>query len=1742
MQQDNVVSITSTADTGGLDAFDDAAKRNADALDAMASSATSASSTTSAALSGIEQSTQGVIASSDAMASSSTDVVSSLGLQQQAYDDMLSEISTVGPAVDQMASDAGAAVDTMGTQVAGAASDVTSNVGEVTTSLAEMASESVSSAAEFTSGMDEVASAAASTATDAADAIGQITDAMQQEAAAAADAGAETASSMSEAGTSVDSAADSMGNGFERIQGFIATVLEAKGGLGALMGGVVGGAGIAAVSEDATAAAAGTIAASGGVLGLAKNMGLLTPEAVAAGAAIAGVGVVAVELGKDALDTASNMEQFATKFTILEGSSAKASATMAHLEELSQTLPFPVESIMTAVSTLERLNAQALETADGMKLISDNAVMTNTSLQGSASLFGRLYAAMEGGVPITRFLMQMFRTGAITADTRTQIIALAADVKNGALTMEQAWPRVTDSITRFSGAAAAEADTFEGRMVLLGNAMHVIFDRVGQVILPVAEIVVSAVTLVAQAFGKVVEVADEVGRAVLAPFAGIAAAINDDLVKPIGAAVPVVDVLAVVLGVLTARLAVSTAQFVIHGVSVLAAGAAHAWTTAMKLGHVAADKALDIAEGETTAKEVADTAATVADAAAHTAAAGAAEAEAAAKKTLFIANSSGAVTGAVNVGTGAAAAEAGAGAAMYGPTLEEMGAAAAPAAESTGLLAGAMAALSGAAGTVVTALTATAVTIGALAVPVWAVIAAVAALGAAWMTNFLGIRDVVGGAVNFVIGVFHAAIDVMTELGRIAYNIVGRAFEYVGDLAGLAGKAIGTFIDAAANFGPVKTLSDWVGTLGNVLGGIADFGGKALGTIGGVVGGIADFLDSGAGKAAAAAQTAADAEKKALDDAAAATKAQAATNAGYVADALIEALPDDEQAALDTASKMVTGIKAGQKTVDDAWDALTTDLADPKHFDPAVRAADLYGKLTGKTLADALASTDPVIHAEAVAAKAQIENELKQLGGDPGLDTDASDSVSRRAAAQFNLQTSLQTKYGAEFNAAQEQAGRDANDALVKGYKDTQSAVDSAIDTLNKDLADPAHFDAATRAAYLVGELQTIKIKEGLAAGNPALQAELENTQSLVEGELESLTGTTDAASAQAAAWAKWPDQIGQAGAQAAAEATAATQKVKDAYDSATAQMESDANGAFAKITDAVKNQQTPSQEAGNLWGVLTSKAVQDGLHSQDENTRIAVQGQVDVVQKELSHLLDTIDPLTASLAAQMANGLDHAALPVDASAERLARLLPDALNAGSPEVEAAAQAQIAAYADGIRSSRKTIDDAITQLNTDAKNALTPSEETARLIGTLTSKALAEGLKSSDPLVVADAENVQSLLVARLEAMKFKVSDIGGATAKELAAALAGGAAGVRKAAEDSIVRAILEPLGPLGAEASAKTDEAGKLLEAALKKHHGDIAAAAADVTKTLKAEQDKQKADAAAAYQAKLKQWDSDVALARKMGEEPPAKPIPVGVAITAPPKSDATAAADKVVNDFVTQTTSPASVESATTAFQTLINDGVAGITTTDQLASYTSAGEKAAQTVLDGLNEKVATFTTYGEAIGEAWVKGVVDAITNGKLTISTAAQGATKGLAGSSPPTEGPLHEIDVWGANVGSAWVGPFVAKIAGAKDLVSSRLAELGKAMVLPERAQTGGVALPQDRVPIYGATGLGRNAASPDTAAGLTGARQTALLEKTVSAMEVQNRLIAQLVAQEPTAATPMTARGELARTEFLMPGGRL
>ncbi|MGV0984997.1 MAG: hypothetical protein ACOYB2_10610 [Limnohabitans sp.] len=1645
-------------------------------------------------------------------------VMSSAELQHAAYETLREEMVVVGQTLDEMASGSTAVTDM--------ASNLDKAATAVVDSLSNLAAEAMTTSNEVVGAFDEISASAANVGPDEAASIASVTDALEQEAQQATETADAVAQGSAEGAAAVEHGAESMGNSFMRIQTFVATLMEARGGMAAVAAGIMGGGlgAAAGVSEEMTTVAASAIAAEGGVMGFAESMGLLTPEALAAGAAIAVVGVAAIELGKEAFETAVEMEQFALQFTILEGSAEKAGERLEYIDNLAQSFPFPVDSLMKAVATLERLNAAALVNADGLKMIADNAVMTNTSIGASAALFGRLYAAMEGGVPVTRFLMQMFRTGAITADTRNEIVRLAAEVKSGTTDMAEAWPKVTAGITRFAGATAMEADTFSGKMQLMANATHVIFDTVGEMLLPVAGLVVDAATVVIHAVARIVEVAKEVGTAVLTPFVAFGQAIHDNLVKPFMDTIPVVDAVAVVLGILAARFAVATAQMVAHNVVVVATSVAHGLAVAAKLAHVAADKALEIAEGQTAVATAESAAATAADVVAQ-------EADTAATVELTVAKEASVVA------SGEAAAAAAGGAVV-----------ATEAAASTGLLAGAMGLLSGAASAVMGILTATAVTIGAVAVPVWVVIAAVAALAAAWATNFLGIRDIVGGVIDFVVGVVKVAIDVFVEIGRIVTNVVKVAFELLGGAVKLAADVIGGAINwIIENVPGLKEIGAAIGAIGEGIGTAVGAIGDAIGTVAGVVGdgigAIADFLDGGSRKAEEAAKTTAEAQAEELAASAERTEALAAEAAGYVPNALITALPEVEAAAFKTAQQMVDGIKEGQKVVDDAWTTLVTDMADPKHFDEATRVAELAGRLTGTALAEGLASTNPVIHAEAVKAKAEIENELNQLMGSPTLDEATSgDHMDRVAYNQFNALSEAYKKYGPQILAAQEQVGRDANEALIKGYTDTQGAVDSAIERLNKDLADPAHFDTATRAAYLVGELQTLKIKEGMAAGNPALKAELENARSLIEGELMGITGTTSGESAIAKATATWPDDIRKSGEATAAAAAEAAQKTMDAYNQTVVASSSAAGSAWSKITTAIQNQQTPSEEAANLWGVLTSKAVQDGLHSQDESTRIAVQGQVDIVQKELSHVLDTIDPLTADLARQMANGLDHAALPVDASAERLARLLPEALRAGSPQVRAAAQQQIAAYATGIRNSRKTIDDAITQLNTDMKNELTRGQETARLVGALTSAALARGLRSHDPLVRADAQNVQALIVNRLEEMQFKASDIGKKTAHELSVALHSKTAEVRKAAQDSIVRAILEPLGPLGAEAGAKADEAGDLFTKALKKHHGNIKAAAAEVTKIMQKEEKDQAAAAEKTYQDQVKAWEAAAALARKHGDDPPPKPVRIGVEVKAPDPTAATNAADKVVADFVAQTTSPASVTSATNAFQSLMDQGVAGVTSKSQVAKYSNAGAKSAQAVLDGIETKTSKFYDWGENIGDAWVNGLVHAINTGKIKIEHAAENATKPLKGTSPPDEGPLRLIDVWGANVAGAWVDAFAHRVGTAGDAVSGHLTGLGSVMSAPMRPGLSAASvMPSDRVPMFSSTVSGRNVASTGDKAGIAD-RHADLLGKAVDEMRLQSRLMAQLVAQEPLAASPASARGELAKQEFLMmPGGR-
>jgi len=78
------------------------------------------------------------------------------------------------------------------------------------------------------------------------------------------------------------------------------------------------------------------------------------------------------------------------------------------------------------------------------------------------------------------------------------------------------------------------------------------------------------------------------------------------------------------------------------------------------------------------------------------------------------------------------------------------------------------------------------------------------------------------------------------------------------------------------------------------------------------------------------------------------------------------------------------------------------------------------------------------------------------------------------------------------------------------------------------------------------------------------------------------------------------------------------------------------------------------------------------------------------------------------------------------------------------------------------------------------------------------------------------------------------------------------------------------------------------------------------------------------------------------------------------------------------------------------------------------------------------DQLEDFKRSGYRTGSSWSSGVASGISSGSSTISSAAKKATTSLVGRSPPREGPLQEIDVWGKNVGSAFIEGMETGLSG--------------------------------------------------------------------------------------------------------------
>lgn len=249
------------------------------------------------------------------------------------------------------------------------------------------------------------------------------------------------------------------------------------------------GAGVGQVMEGMSTGGFG-----GGIAAGAKFLG---PVGIAAGAAAA--------VGGFALGKAGEMEKYQTQLSVLLGSMDAAQKRMAELTQFAATTPFELPEVVNASKTLQVFAGDVLSTGNNLRLIGDVAAGTGQNFGEVSMWFGRMYDAMKSGRPFGEATMRLQEMGAIGGQDREMIEKLALSVKNGTMTMEEAWPRVAGSFGRFSGMMEKQSTTLEGKMSNLSDAFGQTGAKLGSLLLPVAKVLVDVLITIVTAVGGAIE-------------------------------------------------------------------------------------------------------------------------------------------------------------------------------------------------------------------------------------------------------------------------------------------------------------------------------------------------------------------------------------------------------------------------------------------------------------------------------------------------------------------------------------------------------------------------------------------------------------------------------------------------------------------------------------------------------------------------------------------------------------------------------------------------------------------------------------------------------------------------------------------------------------------------------------------------------------------------------------------------------------------------------------------------------------------------------------------------------------------------------------------------------------------------------------------------------------------------------------------------------------------------------------
>ena len=238
--------------------------------------------------------------------------------------------------------------------------------------------------------------------------------------------------------------------------------------------------------------------ASGGFATLNKSLGPLL-KALAAIAAVRFVFVQSAEI-----------ETQRKSLEVLTGSLSKTNKIIQELQDFGSVTPFTSSELIEQAKRLKAFGFETSELADSVKRLSDIAGATGADLSGIATAFGQIRA--KGKLQQEENLQLLERGVDITTELK-RITGLQGDAfesamrkgKIGADLVNEAFINLTNEGGAFFGGATAQADTLNGKLSTLIDAVQGLARTVGEVLGPAIKFVLSTATSAVQTVDKIIK-------------------------------------------------------------------------------------------------------------------------------------------------------------------------------------------------------------------------------------------------------------------------------------------------------------------------------------------------------------------------------------------------------------------------------------------------------------------------------------------------------------------------------------------------------------------------------------------------------------------------------------------------------------------------------------------------------------------------------------------------------------------------------------------------------------------------------------------------------------------------------------------------------------------------------------------------------------------------------------------------------------------------------------------------------------------------------------------------------------------------------------------------------------------------------------------------------------------------------------------------------------------------------------